>query len=142
MSKSNYFENALLLAIFNATAIADLLENDTTSPATLLYLALHTADPGEAGTQATSECAYTGYARKSVARTGVGFTVTADTVVLAANQDFIACSAGTETATHFSIGTAASGATIILYKGTVTPNIAIVNGVTPRLTTGTNIVEA
>ena len=54
MSKGNTFENELLLLIFNATAIADLAENDTSSPLTNLYVALHTADPGEAGAQNAS----------------------------------------------------------------------------------------
>ena len=68
MSKSNTFETELLALIFNATAIADLAENDATAPLTNLYVALHTADPGEAGVQNTSETAYTGYARVAVAR--------------------------------------------------------------------------
>ena len=46
MSKGNTFENEILALIFNATAIADLAENDTTSPLTQLFVALHTADPG------------------------------------------------------------------------------------------------
>jgi len=59
VSKGNTFEDDILKLIFNATAIADLADNDTTSPATTLTVALHTADPGEAGTQATSETAST-----------------------------------------------------------------------------------
>lgn len=141
MSKGNTFENDLLALIFNATAIADLAENDTTSPATNLYLALHTGDPGEAGSQTTNECAYTSYARKAVARNSGGFTVSTNTVVLAGNNDFPACTGGSETATHFSVGTASSGAGKILYKGAISPTIAISTGVTPRLTTGTTITE-
>lgn len=141
MSKGNTFENDLLALIFNGTAIADLAENDTTSPATNLYLALHTGDPGEAGSQTTNECAYTSYARKAVARNSGGFTVSTNTVVLAANNDFPACTGGSETATHFSVGTASSGAGKILYKGAISPTIAISTGVTPRLTTGTTITE-
>ena len=75
MSKGNTFEDDLLKLIFNATGIPDLADNDQTSPATTLSVALHTADPGEAGTQATSETAYTGYARQTVARTAGGWAV-------------------------------------------------------------------
>jgi hypothetical protein len=141
MSKGNTFENDFLKLIFTATAIANVADNAASAPLTNLYLSLHTADPGEAGDQTTSEVAYTSYARKAVARTAVGFTVSTNTVVLAADQDFPAGTGGSGTATHFAIGTAASGAGKILYKGTVTPNIVCGNGVTPRLTTGTTITE-
>lgn len=141
MSKGNTFENDLLKLIFNGTAIANLADNAGSGPLTDLFAALHTADPGETGTQATSECAYTGYARKAVARSGVGFTVTANQVVPAAAIEFDPCTAGTETATHWSVGVAVSGATKILYSGAISPTIAISNGVTPRLTTASTISE-
>ena len=141
MSKGNTFENDLLKLIFNAEDIANIAINATSSPLTNLYLSLHTADPGEAGDQTTSEVAYTSYERKAVARSSAGFTVSTNSVVLAANQDFVAGTGGSGTASHFAVGTAASGAGKILYKGTVTPNIVCGNGVTPRLTTGTTITE-
>lgn len=141
MSKSDTFENDLLKLIFNGTAIANLADNAAASPLTDLQVALHTADPGDGGNQATSEVAYTGYARKAVARGSGAFTVTGNQVQPAANIDFNACTGGSATATHFSVGTAASGAGKILYKGAITPNIAIANGVTPRLTTATVISE-
>jgi len=127
--------------IFNGTAIANLADDAGTSPLTDLYLALHTADPGEAGNQETSECAYTSYARVAVARTSGGWTVTGNSVSPAANIDFPAATGGTETATHVSVGTAASGAGKILYYGAITPNIAISNGVTPRIGAGSTITE-
>ena len=74
MSKSNVFENDLLKLIFNATPIAGLADNAASSPVTNLYLALHTADPGEAGDQTTSEISYTGYTRLAVLRTSGGWT--------------------------------------------------------------------
>jgi hypothetical protein len=141
MSKSNVFENDLLKLIFNATTINDLAENDTTSPATNLYVSLHTADPGEAGDQSTSEATYTGYARVAVARTSGGWTVTNNSVSPAANIDFPAGTGGTGTATHFGVGTASSGAGKLLYSGTLTPNIAMGNGITPRITTASTITE-
>ena len=144
MSKSNTFENDLLLLLFNNTNIATLGDATGVRGSTVagsLYLSLHTADPGEAGDQTTSETTYTGYARVAVARSGAGFTVTGNQVVLAANQDFGACSAGTATISHFGVGAASSGAGKLLYKGTVTPNISVSTGVTPRLTTATNVTE-
>ncbi len=141
MSKGNTFENDLLLLIFNATAIANIADNAASSPLTNLFIALHTADPGETGTQATSECAYTGYARVTSPRTSGEWTVTANSVSPTTEISFPISSGGSETATHFSIGVAVSGASKILYSGTVTPNIAISSGVTPVLTMATTITE-
>lgn len=139
MSKSNAFENSLLLLIFQGTTIADLAENDTTSPATTLTVSLHTADPGEAGTMATSEATYTSYARVTVARTSGGWTVTGNSVSPAANIDFPQATGGTNTITHFGVGTGVSNN--LMYSGTVTPNISVTSGVQPRLTTASTIVE-
>lgn len=141
MSKGNTFENDLCKLIFNATAIANIADNAASSPLTNLYVALHTADPGEAGDQTTSEAAYTSYARVAVARTSGGWTVTANSVSPVANIDFPTGSGGSGTVTHFSVGTASSGAGKLLYSGTVTPNIVTGNGIIPRLTTATTITE-
>lgn len=141
MSKGNTFKNDFLKLIFNATAIANIADNASSSPLTDLYLSLHTADPGEAGDQTTNETSYTSYARVAVARSGAGFTVTGNSVSPAANVDFPACTGGTATITHVAVGTASSGAGKLLYKGTVTPNISVSSGVTPRLTTASTVTE-
>jgi hypothetical protein len=141
MSKANTFENDLMKMIFNATAIANMADNAASSPLTNLYVSLHTADPGEAGDQTTSEAAYTSYARVAVARTSGGWTVTNNSVSPAANIDFPAATGGSSTVTHFGVGTASSGAGKLLYSGTVTPNISVSTGVLPRLTTATAITE-
>lgn len=139
MSKSNAFETDLLELIFNGTAIADLAEDDTTSPATNLEVALHTADPGEGGDQTTNEASYTSYARVNVARTSGGWTVTNNSVSPASDIDFPEATGGSETITHFSVGV--PGDDRILYSGTVSPNISVSTGVTPRLDTSTAITE-
>jgi hypothetical protein len=145
MSKGDTFENDLLKLIFNATAIANVADNAGTSPLTNLYVSLHTADPGESGSQTTSECNYTGYARVAVARTSGGWTVTGNSVSPAANVSFANPSNATnlpQTATHFAIGTASSGAGKILYSGSLSPTIVISNtGVTPIVGTGSTITE-
>lgn len=141
MSKGNTFENDLLKLIFNATAIANIADNASSSPLTNLYASLHTADPGETGNQTTSETAYTSYARVAVARTTGGWTVTNDTVNPVANISFPACTGSTSTITHFAVGTASSSTGKILYSGTVSPNISVSSGVTPILTTSTAITE-
>lgn len=141
MSKGDTFENDLLKLIFNATAIANIADNAAASPLTNLYAALHTASAGDAGTQATNEAAYGSYARKDVARTSGGWTVTGNSVSPAASVDFAEASSGSESETNFSVGVAVSGATKILYHGSVSPSISVSTGVTPRLTTATAITE-
>jgi len=140
MSKGNTFENDLLKLIFNATAIADLAQDDGSSPATTLTVALHTGDPGEAGDQTTSEISYTGYARIAVARTTGGWTVTGASVSPVADITFGQMTAGAGgTVTHASVGSGVANK--LLYSGTVTPNIVVANGVTPKITTGSTITE-
>lgn len=141
MSKANTFENDFLKLIFNAVAIANIADNAGTSPLTNLYVSLHTADPGEAGDQTTNEIAYTSYARVAVARTAGGWTVTANSVSPAAAINFPAGTGGTGTATHFGVGTDASGTGKLLYSGTITPNIVCGTGITPQLTTSSSITE-
>jgi hypothetical protein len=144
MSKSDAFETSLLQLVFQNSNIANIGDATGLRGATTpgqLFLALHTADPGEAGTQATSEVSYTGYSRVGVARSGAGFVVTGNSVSPAANVDFPACTGGTATATHFSIGVASSGGGVVLYKGAISPTIAIAAGVTPRFTTASAITE-
>lgn len=144
MSKGNTFENDLLKLIFNATAIANIADNAAASPLTNLWVALHTADPGEAGGQNTSESGYTGYLRMAVARTGGGWIVTGASVSPAANIDFPECTAtagGLSSITYASAGTASGGAGKILYSGTLTPNVALAIGVIPRVKTTSTITE-
>jgi hypothetical protein len=145
MSKSNAFENELLLLLFNNTDIANIgdaagLQNSAATGS--LYLGLHTADPGEAGNASTNEISYTGYAREPVARSSGGFTVSGSTVTLTADIDFGKMTAGAGgTVTHFSVVKELSGTAVILYSGTVDPDILIATGVIPRLETGTSITE-
>lgn len=136
MSKGNVFENDLLKLIFQATAIANLADNAATGPLTNLYVSLHTADPGEAGDQSTNEASYTGYARVAVARTAGGWTVTANAVENAAAVTFGACTAGSNTITHFGVGTLASGTGKLLYSGALSASLAVSAGITPSFAAG------
>lgn len=142
MSKGNTFENDLLKLIFNATAIANVADNASASPLTNISVALHTADPGEGGDMTTSETAYGSYVRVSVLRTTGGWTASSSgSTSPVANIDFAQCTSLTATITHASCGPTGGGATKIFYSGTVTPNISVSTGVTPRLTTASTITE-
>lgn len=150
MSKSDTFENDLLKLIFNGTAISNMADNAGTSPLTTLYVSLHTADPGEAGNQTTSEIsttAYVGYTRVAVARDTVStprWVVTGNSVSPNATISFPACtgsSGSSNVVTYFAVGTASTGTGKILYSGTVSPSVTVTTGVTPQLTTATAITE-
>lgn len=137
MSKSNALETAILALLYNATTFNGIAENDTTSPNTDIYVALHTADPGEAGTQSTSEAAYTSYARVAVVRTSSGWTVSGNQVVNAALVQFPQCSGGSESITHVSTGLASSGANTILHSGALSAPLAVSSGIQPQFSAGT-----
>lgn len=143
---TNIFEFQLLSMIFNATSIAGLCDNDQSSPLTSLSVQLHTASPTDTGDLTASEATYTGYARVGVERSSSGWTVTGSSgatgsVSPTTNITFPQCAGGTNTITHFSIGnsTVAASTGVMYLYGTVTPNIAVSAGVTPRLTTATAI---
>lgn len=139
MSISNTTETAIMKLVFQAVAWGNYADNAATSPETNIVVALHTADPGDAGTASTSEITYTSYARVNVARTTGGWTESSGTITPVANIDFPAGTGGSGTATHFSTGKSGGGASAILFSGTVTPNIVCGSGVTPRLTTASTI---
>ena len=136
MSKSNAFETALLNLIFNATTYNGIAENDTTSPLTNLYVALHTADPAEGGSQTANEAAYGSYARVAVARTAGGWTISGNAATNAALIQFPQCTSGSESITHASVGFLASGAGEILYSGEISAPLAVAAGIQPQFSAG------
>ena len=134
------FENDLCKLIFNAVAIANVADNAAAAPLTNLWLALHTADPTDAGTQGASEGGYAQYTRIAVARSTAGWVVSANSVSPVANADFPTnTSTSTGTFTYASIGvTSASTSSKILAYGAISPGINYGVGVIPRITTGSS----
>jgi hypothetical protein len=133
MPKSTATCNSILALIFNATAWADIAENDTSAPLGNLYVSLHTADPGVGNNQTTNETAYTNYVRVAVARTTSGWEVpsSASTSNDALIQ-FAQCGVTGATLTHVAIGTASSGAGTVLYAGALSSSLAVANGIQPQ----------
>jgi hypothetical protein len=133
MGKGNTFTQDLLDHVFLNTALALIGDASGLQPSATagnLYLALHTADPGAAGAQNTSECAYTSYARTAVPRSGSGFSRTLQKITNVAEIAMPACTGGSETATHWSIGTASSGAGKVLWTGPLSLNAVIFTATT------------
>jgi hypothetical protein len=144
VSKSNTFENDILQLIFNNVDIANIgdaggLQNS--SSAGNLYVALHTADPGEAGTAATSEATYTNYERVAVARSAGGWTVSGSSVTNTAQITFPQCGASGNTITHASItvGGTKTTADKILYSGELSSPLAVANQITPFFASSTGV---
>jgi hypothetical protein len=136
---SNAAEQALLDLLFLNTDWANVgdaggLQNSATAGS--FYIALHTADPGEAGDQTTSEISYTGYARVAVARSGAGWSRSGSTMSNVATVQFGECTAGSGTATYFSIGTDSAGAGQIVLSGALTASRSISAGITPLFNAG------
>jgi hypothetical protein len=139
MSMSNAMEAALLDLLFLNTDIANIgdaagLQNSAIAGS--FYIALHTADPGEAGDQTTNEASYTSYARVAVARSGAGWTRTGSAVSNAAAITFPQNTGTSQTFTHWSIGVAASGASMIVNSGALTASYTCPNGNTPQFEAG------
>ena len=132
MSKSNTTETDVLNYIFKATAFPWDAETD-------LKIHLHTADPGEAGTSATSEATYTNYAAVTVARSAVGWTVAGDTSSNAALIQFPQCGVTGNTITHVSITPATT--TQILYSGALNSSLAVSNLIVPQFSIGALVVQ-
>ncbi len=145
MSATNAFETALLTLYFNNTDHANIgdaagLQNSTAAGS--FYVSLHTADPGEAGAQNTTEATYTGYARVAVARSGAGWTIASANASNAAAITFGLCTAGSDTITHFGIGSDASGVGNLFFKGALTASRNISAGITPSFAIGELDVNA
>lgn len=139
MPLADTFENELMAHVFTNGDIA--LVGDATglrgsTTAGSLYVALHTGTPTDTMTQTTNEATYTGYARVAVARSGAGWTVTANAVANAAAVTFGACTAGSDTLTYFSVGTSSSGTGKVLWYGALTASLAVSAGITPAFAIG------
>jgi hypothetical protein len=145
MSATNAFETALLTLYFNNTDHANIgdaagLQNSATAGS--FYVSLHTGDPGEGGDQTTSEANYTDYARVAVARSGVGWTVSGNNVSNAAAITFPVASAGSNTITHFGIGSDLSGAGNLFFRGALGASRVVSAGITPSFAIGELDVSA
>lgn len=145
MSATNAAETAVLNLIFVNTDWANIgdaagLQNSATAGS--FYVSLHTGDPGEAGSQTTSEATYTSYARVAVARSGAGWTVSGANCSNAAAVTFPACTGGSNTITHFGIGTDSSGAGNLIFKGALSASLAVSSGITPAFAIGELDVNA
>jgi hypothetical protein len=133
-SWSNAGESSLWTLMFQNTTFAQAPAVQASTTAGSFYISLHTANPGQTGSQTTSEAAYTSYARVAVARSSAGWTITGSNPTIAENAaavTFPAATGGTETETYFAFGSLASGAGVVYGYGALTSSLAVSNGITP-----------
>lgn len=139
MSATNVFENGLLSLIFenaNYANVGDATGLRGSSTAGSFYISLHTANPNETGTQTTSEAAYTSYARVAVARSTAGWSVASGVADNDSAITFPAATGGSESETHFGIGSDSSGTGNLFLWGALSSSLAVSNGITPQFAAG------
>ncbi len=139
MSATNAFESGLLSLIFenaNYANVGDATGLRGSSTAGVFYISLHTANPNETGTQSTSEAAYTSYARVSVPRSTSGWTVASGVADNDGAINFPQATGGSESETHFGIGSDTSGTGILFLWGALTSSLAVSSGITPSFAAG------
>jgi hypothetical protein len=128
MSLGNTTETEILNYIFDSAAPAWAANGS-------FYVALHTADPGEAGTATTSESGYGSYARVAVSRT-TGFTVSGNSVENAALVQFPISTVAGADCTHWSLVTTSSGAGQIIIRGALSSSLPTAIGIQPQFAAG------
>ena len=139
MSMSNTSETALLNLLFNNVDWADIgdaagIQNSATAGS--FYVRLHSSDPGDTGTGDTNEISYTGYSPVAVARSAGGWTVSGNQVSNTATVQFGECTAGSATATHFSVCVGSGAGAAIIYSGALSASRSISSGITPLFNAG------
>lgn len=146
MSFSDAFEYEVLRHLFinadiqNIGDAAGLLASGSAGD---LWIALHTANPGEPSTQQTNEIAYTSYARVAVVRGTPGWTVAGNQVTNAAIVQFPTCTGGTATATHFSVGVdngVVLGVHTLIAYGALASPLTITSGIQPQFAAGSLVL--
>ena len=139
MSLTNAAENGLLslfLENANYANVGDATGLRGSTTAGVFWVSTHTANPNETGTQTTSESAYTSYARVSVARSTSGWTVASGVGDNDGAINFPQATGGSETETHFGMGSDTSGTGNLFLWGALTSSLPVSSGITPSFAAG------
>jgi len=129
--------NAVLGLYYNASAIADIADNDATSPITAVEVALATASYSASSTLASNESTYTNYARQSTARTTGGWSApSGGATANAAAIEFPQCGVTGNTIVAAATGKPGGGSAQIFHYGDLNASIAVSNQIQPRFPIG------
>jgi len=133
------------MSLSNATE-ADILDvllrgvDPSYRAGTTQYLALFTADPGEAASL-SNEANYTGYARVALTK-ATAWTGTASPFTNADLIQFGICTAGTNALTHFAVVDTASGAVEMMISGALSATLNVSAGIQPQFGSGVLSISA
>ena len=133
MSLSNTTENAALKMFLQGT-------DPSYRVGATQYLALFTADPTESGSVA-NEANYTGYARVALTK-ATAWTDGGSTFSNSALIQFGACTAGTNTVTHFAVVDTASGAVAMMISGALSASLNVSAGIQPQFAAAALTISA
>lgn len=133
MSLSNTTENAALKMFLQGT-------DPAYRAGATQYLALFTADPGEAASLA-AEANYTGYARVALTKASA-WTDGGSTFTNAALIQFGACTADTNAITHFAVVDTSSGAVSMMVSGALSATLNVSAGIQPQFAAGALAISA
>lgn len=133
MSLSNTTETAALDAFLRGT-------DPSYRAGATQYLALFTADPTDTASL-VAEASYTGYARvaltKSSSWTGTSSPFTNTNLI-----QFGACTAGSDSITHFAVVDTSSGAVAMMISGALSGTLAVSTGIQPQFSAGALSISA
>jgi len=139
-SKKDSFETALLQLIFenaDITLIGDAGGLRGSVTAGNFYIALFKDGSEPSDSAQGTECDYTGYARKAVARAAGSWVTASGATSNEAAITFDPCTGGSNTAGAFAICKAGtSGVDDAIYWGELTSPLAISSGITPEFAIG------
>jgi len=133
MSLSNTTENAALKMFLQGT-------DPSYRVGATQYLALFTADPTESGSVA-NEANYTGYARVALTK-ATAWTDGGSTFSNSALIQFGACTAGSNTITHFAVVDTASGAVAMMISGALSASLNVSAGIQPQFAAAALTISA
>ena len=104
------------------------------------YLALFTADPGETASL-VAEASYTGYARVALTKSS-SWTGTSSPFTNTNRIQFGACTAGSDSITHFAVVDTSSGAVAMMISGALSGTLAVSTGIQPQFSAGALSISA
>jgi hypothetical protein len=104
------------------------------------YLALFTADPGETASL-VAEATFTGYARVALTKAS-SWTGSASPYTNTNLIQFVTCSGGTNTITHFAVVDTASGAVNMMISGALSASLAVSSGIQVQFSAGALSISA
>lgn len=132
MSTSVTSANAILDLIYRAIAWADIAQNDGSSPATNIDVALHTAAP-VTSSQSSNEATFGGYVRAQIVRSAAGWTAASGgSLATLALSQFVECTSGSNTVTHVSTGVSGT----IIHYGALSASRSVSAGIQPQFAAG------